>query len=319
MNTKIYKLFAVPTAGLVLLTAAGAFAGNGGGFSFNNGRIGIQFGNGGAKIVRINGGNNGNNNGGLNNGGNNNQGNNGNNQSCGGNGNQNNGGVVNNNGTTFPGTNNNGGGSVNGGQIFGRALEPVHSTYVADAFDNLFLVSHREYGTSDAQKFIAEFNNIAPEAQLAPGQRLLLPSISVDGKMTLSKRPPAENDTFGTTASTAAAKAAQTGSSSGAVSPTTPATTPAADLPKVASGSTLQLDGTEFGAAKGAARLHVGGLSLPVEIVDWTASVTKVKLPSLEVNGTTTAELEVVRADGTVASKSGIELTPVVSGLAKAN
>jgi hypothetical protein len=87
----------------------------------------------------------------------------------------------------------------------------------------------------------------------------------------------------------------------------------------VAVGSTLVLDGQEFGNEQGVARLRVAGLALPVEVLEWTTSSAKIRLPKFEVTGATTAEIEVLRADGSLASKSSIQLTPAADRLALAN
>jgi hypothetical protein len=58
---------------------------------------------------------------------------------------------------------------------------------------------------------------------------------------------------------------------------------------------------------------------MPIEVVEWSAESTKVRLPKLDVNGGMKAELEVVRADGSVAATNAIELTNAVNGLASTN
>ena len=40
------------------------------------------------------------------------------------------------------------------------------------------------------------------------------------------------------------------------------------------------------------------GVALPVEVVEWTAESTKIRLPKLDVGTATKAELEVVRLSG---------------------
>jgi hypothetical protein len=63
----------------------------------------------------------------------------------------------------------------------------------------------------------------------------------------------------------------------------------------------------------------VGGLSLPIEVLEWTNSSAKIRLPEVELTGAMKAEIEVLRADGSVASKSAVELTSANSRLAQGN
>ena len=70
-------------------------------------------------------------------------------------------------------------------------------------------------------------------------------------------------------------------------------------------GSTLLVDGQTFGDKQGAARLRVSGLSLPIEVLEWTTSSVKIHLPTVELTSATKADIEVVRADGTPGLKDG--------------
>jgi hypothetical protein len=90
-------------------------------------------------------------------------------------------------------------------------------------------------------------------------------------------------------------------------------------LPRVAVGSTLMLDGESLGDEKGIVRLRMGALTLPVEVVEWTASSVKIQLSTMELGRPVKASLEVLRADGSLASKSEIELTPATTRLALGN
>jgi hypothetical protein len=90
-------------------------------------------------------------------------------------------------------------------------------------------------------------------------------------------------------------------------------------LPRVAIGSTLMLDGESLGDEKGIVRLQMGALALPVEVIEWTTSSVKIALPKMELGSPVKASLEVLRADGSLASKSGIELTPAATRLALGN
>ena len=219
----------------------------------------------------------------------------------------NNGGYNNNNNRSNQTCNTGGGYNQNGPVYGGQAYEPFHSTYIVLPGDSFYTVSLKEYGTSSNSPKIAQFNRLPSNAALVPGQRLVLPSISANGQLSQSRSPAADGDTtpvqFPSTNSTA--KFAQQ-----------PTITVSEPLPAIAAGSLVTLDGQTFGNDKGTVRLNVGGTMLPVEIVEWTLNSTKVRLPLANVAAATKAELEVVRADGSLASKSAIELTPATTGLA---
>jgi hypothetical protein len=303
MKSPSFKLCAILTAGLALLATSSAVAGNGGNGN-KGGGFGVNFGNAGVRFGGTNGLNNGlNNGGGRNNGGCNNG---------------------NNNGGGYNGGNNNC--QANGG-VYGQAFEPFHSSYICQPGDSFYTVSLKEYGTSGAQLHIARFNNLVVNTALVPGQRLVLPSVSANGQLRPANRPagigdttpvqglPVTTPTGPTTSNLAQALGTVT---SNFASTAKPATTEPA-LPKVAVGSTLVLDGQTFGEESGVARLRVSGLSLPVEVLEWSTSAVKVRLPKLEVTSNTKADLEVLRSDGSVASTSAIELTPVADTLATTN
>jgi hypothetical protein len=92
-----------------------------------------------------------------------------------------------------------------------------------------------------------------------------------------------------------------------------------ATLPRVAIGSTLVLDGESLGEEKGIVRLRIGGMALPVEVLEWSASSVKIELPKIDLSRPVKADLEVVRADGSLASSSAIELSPAATRLALGN
>jgi hypothetical protein len=228
---------------------------------------------------------------------------NGNNQSCNSNG----------------GYNSNGGGyySNPNGSNYGQAFEPFHSTYFAQPGDSFYVVSLKEYGTSSAATSIARFNRMAPSDALRPGQRLVLPSISANGQLTASRAPAAEN--LNAAPNTVTASTAKFTQPSVAVVAEPTTTEEEVERPSVPTGSVIKLDGQSLGDEKGVVRLRISNVALPVEIVEWTADSTKVRLPKLDVNGAMKAELEVVRADGSVAATNAIELTSTVGGLALGN
>lgn len=247
----------------------------------------------------------------LSNGGNQNGNHNGNHGSCNGgsNGGYNNGGYNNGtcqNGGVYDGGYN-GGYESNGGivnvenQTFpGKAYEPFHSTYVVLPGDSFYEISLKEYATSSNAKYIAQFNNLPQTAALTPGQVLRLPSISATRQLSPSRAPAAESlqNTAGSS------QATSNGSSSDASTAANEA-----PRPKVNVGSTLLVDGQTFGNRPGAARLRVGGAALKIEVLEWKTDAVKIRLPELALDSTANADIEIVRADNTLASKTGIELS----------
>ena len=89
--------------------------------------------------------------------------------------------------------------------------------------------------------------------------------------------------------------------------------------PSVAIGSMLTLDGQSLGGEAGSVRLRAGGLALPAEVLDWSDSSVKIRLPQLDLEGPMRAEIELLRADGSLASKTPIELTAAATRLALGN
>lgn len=224
-----------------------------------------------------------------------------------------------NNNNNYNKNNHNGNCEYNGQPYgVGQAYEPAYSYYICQPGDSFYTVSLKNYGTSGVSKYIAQFNRLPLNAALVPGQRLLLPSVSANGRLTQSRAPvPFTDVTPQGPFTTPTAKFTPAVASSLASSVKPAASEPA--LPKVSVGSTLLVDGQVFGEEKGVARLRVSGLSLPIEVLEWTNSSAKIRLPEVEVTSPTKAEIEVLRADGSLASKSGIELTPAETKLALGN
>jgi hypothetical protein len=200
----------------------------------------------------------------------------------------------------------------------GQAFEPFHSTYICQPGDSFYTVSLKEYGTSSNSSYIAQFNRLALSSALVPGQTLMLPSISPNGMLTASRAPAAGADMYGmynqtfspqVNTSTPFTTPLSFNNATTFTPPSNSTTPPAPPRAKVAVGSTLLVDGQTFGDKSGSARLSVSGLSLPVEVLEWTTGAVKIRLPKLDVTSSAPADLEVVRADGSLASKTGVELT----------
>jgi hypothetical protein len=190
----------------------------------------------------------------------------------------------------------------------GQAFEPFHSSYVVLPGDTFYTVSLKEYGTSANAQYIARFNNLPQNAALVLGQTLMLPSISANRTLSMS-RSPAAVSLPGSQVGSPVANFSTTSGIVGNTFSNTTAPVVEAPRPKVTVGSTLLVDGQTFGDKPGLARLRVSGLSLPIEVLEWTGSSVKIHLPTVELTSATKADIEVVRADGSLASKSAVELS----------
>jgi hypothetical protein len=182
--------------------------------------------------------------------------------------------------------------------------------------DTLATISLRAYGNGGLGQYIARYNGLRLNSRLFAGQKLRLPVINSNGTLTASPSPAPAPYLAQAVAQNTTGQAF--GSQGVAIVPSTPVTNERS-LPAAAVGSVLMLDGQALGTEKGMVRLRIGALALPVEIVEWSPSAAKVQLPQLDLNAATNAELEVVRADGSVASKSTVKLTPAATRLAFGN
>jgi hypothetical protein len=215
----------------------------------------------------------------------------------------------------------NGGSYVNSnGRINGQPYEPLHSNYYVQQGDNFYLIALKEYGTGAPTSYLSQYNRLAPNAALVPGQMLWLPSISATGMLSASRAPHSMHPNAATTpiltSTTPTAKITQF--------PVVKSAAPApraseSERASVPTGSTLKLDGPSLGDQPGVVRLKISNIAMPVEVVEWTADSTKVRLPKLDVSGSMNAELEVVRADGTIAATNAISLTSSMSRLVAGN
>lgn len=225
-------------------------------------------------------------------------------------------------------------------------FEPFHSNYVVLPGDSLPIISLKEYGTSANSRFIAQFNRMSETQALRLNQVLNLPSIGSRGKLFQSHAPVADAlqqpiaasnasgfptagiptfPTAGVSGFPTASGSTFPGQFARTTSPvatTAPATTvnPAlpAPLSRIVAGSTLLVDAAQFGAKAGSAQLRVGGAPMKVDVLEWTVSAVKVRLPQLQLAAASPADLLLIRADGTIASKTSIELiAPPSVALAK--
>jgi hypothetical protein len=81
-------------------------------------------------------------------------------------------------------------------------------------------------------------------------------------------------------------------------------------------GSILMINGQTFGDQPGGARLRINGMAMPIATLAWTSAGVQVQLPQIELTGVTPADIEVIRADGSVASTSPIDLTGMTEQVA---
>jgi hypothetical protein len=210
-----------------------------------------------------------------------------------------NGGVYGNaNGGTYANSN---------GRINGQAYEPIHSNYFVQPGDSFYVIALKEYGTSGPTSYLSQYNRLAPNAALVPGQMLWLPSISANGMLSESRAPRAL--TPGAATTPILSSVASTAKITQIESAATTATVAEPERVKVPTGSTIKLDGQSLGEKPGVVRLKISNVALPVEVIEWSADSTKIRMPKLDVSGNMNAELEVLRADGTVAATNAISLT----------
>ena len=76
----------------------------------------------------------------------------------------------------------------------------------------------------------------------------------------------------------------------------------------VAVGSVLVVNGQAFGNNGGGARLRISGIAMAIEVLEWTPVGVTVRLPMVEINGGTPADIEVIRGDGSLAAKTAVVL-----------
>jgi hypothetical protein len=187
----------------------------------------------------------------------------------------------------------------------------------------------REYGKPNFGANIAAFNGMSTSLRLAVGQQLRMPVIHPNGSLTPSSAPapapfvpPSQPIVAGplpvqglAPLSTADARPSEPVSPSANIR----AATEARPLTTVAIGSVLSLDGQALGGERGIVRLRVNGLAFPVEVLEWSADSAKIRLPELDLEGPMKAEIEVLRADGSLASRTAIELSSAATRVALGN
>lgn len=196
---------------------------------------------------------------------------------------------------------------------YDRCYQPDHCyTYVLPG-DTWGSICSREYGNRNLWRNVVSYNGFRTGTPLVVGQKLMLPVVNSNGSLAASNAP------AGAPFIAEAPAAAPVQSSQPSAPSANVQLQSEPSLPNVAVGSTLALDGQQFGSEQGAVRLRISGMSLPAEVIEWDATSLKVKLPEMDLTSSMRADIEVIRADGSLASQSAIQLTPAVNRLALSN
>jgi hypothetical protein len=78
-------------------------------------------------------------------------------------------------------------------------------------------------------------------------------------------------------------------------------------LPSILIGSIMSINGQQLGENRGVVRLIVNGSPVALEILEWTATEAKVRIPA-ELPAGLQAQIEILRADGSVVAKDAVQL-----------
>jgi hypothetical protein len=199
---------------------------------------------------------------------------------------------------------------------YSQSYRPYWNSCFVLPGDTWITISKRSYGYSGLGKYVARYNNLSTSnSQLTPGRKLRLPVIGRNGSLLASNAPAPprfQPPMFGPQGLRLAEQGLPAATKSNVAQD--------ADAgPLVSIGSSLALDGKSFGKESGNVRLRISGLVLPVAVLQWSDDSIKSQLPKVELIETTQATLEVLRADGKVASTSPVRLTPAETRLALGN
>jgi hypothetical protein len=201
----------------------------------------------------------------------------------------------------------------------GKCFYPRHRMCFVLPGDTWVTICQREYGNVNLSKSVATYNGLSMNSQLFVGQQIRLPEIHPQGVLRASNAPmpaPFVPAVAPVVAQNFVAPATNAAQSTPVASPSQE-TEPA--VPSVAVGSLIVLEGQTLGTDKGIVRLRFAEMALPVEVLEWTSTSAKVRLPQMELTGAMRGEIEVLRADGSLASKSAVQLTRAAESLAAAN
>jgi hypothetical protein len=141
----------------------------------------------------------------------------------------------------------------------------------------------------------------APQAggQFAPQAPVEAPQVDAVGQIVAK---------VGEIAGQAIANPPQLNAAPAAAPNAAPAAAPnARPLPSIVIGSLMSIGGQQLGNDRGMVHLNVNGTTRMLEIVEWTASAAKVKIPA-DLPAGIQAELEIIRADGSIVTKDQVQL-----------
>jgi len=222
--------------------------------------------------------------------------------------------------------------------IYEKCFYPLHRLCFVLPGDTWYTISQREYGNVNLCHYVASYNGLFMNSQLFVGQHIRLPEIHPHGVLRASSAPmpvpfipavaPIVTQNFVAPAMSATPISPVISQNfAGPVANATQSTplagvgqaTESASIPSLAIGSVIMLDGQTLGSDQGIVRLRLAQMSLPVEVLEWTSTSAKVRLPQMELTGAMRAELEVLRADGSLASKLAVQLTLAGQSLAAAS
>jgi hypothetical protein len=78
-------------------------------------------------------------------------------------------------------------------------------------------------------------------------------------------------------------------------------------LPSIVIGSLMTINGQPLGDGRGTVRLIVNGSPVALEIVEWSATAAKVRIPA-DLPAGLQVQIEILRADGSVVAKDAVQL-----------
>ena len=78
-------------------------------------------------------------------------------------------------------------------------------------------------------------------------------------------------------------------------------------LPSILIGSIMTINGQPLGDSRGTVRLIVNGSPVALEIIEWSATAAKVRI-SADLPAGAKAQIEILRADGSVVAKDAVQL-----------
>lgn len=92
--------------------------------------------------------------------------------------------------------------------------------------------------------------------------------------------------------------------------PVEPEPAPGEELPQVASGQQVTIDGQQFGSAPGTVAVRIGDLTLEATVTAWTSTQATAILPELPMAESTRATVVIITAYGNIADSLDVELLP---------